>query len=307
MSKGLIGAALASVLILVAPAAASAGVNGDKDPAVEPEVQQYAPDGLRPVDVEVNGTNVTATIDGVDIGIELPGEISTAASSVKSERAEAEGLVAHDGNSILDTFYEGSTTSTYETKSGSQTLIEVPSSSAPREYRFPLDLPDGVEAVAAGDGSILILSPDGPLGYFKKPWARDANGDPVATEFHLEGDVLVQTVHFSEETAFPVVADPDFGSAWWGWFWRATTSETQRIADYSGDIQAITGIVSSFCMRIPHAGASATCVAVAAAVSYSVGLAARTAVSQGRCIAFNVPWATVVGAGPHVSIVTCTR
>src|SRR5699024_142400 len=216
-------------LILADPETATAGVNGDKGYAAEQEVQHHAPDDALPVDVEVTGTSVTATIDGVDIGIDLPGEISTTTSPVRSERAEAEGLVAHDGNSILDTFYEGAATSTYETNSGSQTLIEIPSSSAPTEYRFPLNLPDGVEAVAAGDGSILILAPDGPIGYFKKPWARDASGNPVPTEFHLEGDVLVQTVRFSEETEFPVVADPDFGSAWWGWFWRATKSETQNI------------------------------------------------------------------------------
>ncbi|MFI2458221.1 hypothetical protein [Streptomyces sp. NPDC019539] len=39
-------------------------------------------------------------------------------------------------------------------------------------------------------------------------WAKDANGNEVATSYRLEGNTLVQKIETKNDTAFPVVADP---------------------------------------------------------------------------------------------------
>lgn len=39
------------------------------------------------------------------------------------------------------------------------------------------------------------------------PWAKDAEGNDLATSYSIEGDAVVQTVD-AAEAAFPVVADP---------------------------------------------------------------------------------------------------
>lgn len=52
------------------------------------------------------------------------------------------------------------------------------------------------------------------LGTFALPWAKDANGKPVATSYRIDGDSIVQTLKFDANTAFPVVADPFWRSVW---------------------------------------------------------------------------------------------
>lgn len=49
------------------------------------------------------------------------------------------------------------------------------------------------------------------------PWAVDANGDPIATRFEVDGDVIKRVVDIDETTAFPVAADP----SWWWWTKKA--------------------------------------------------------------------------------------
>jgi hypothetical protein len=48
------------------------------------------------------------------------------------------------------------------------------------------------------------------VGGIEAPWARDADGRAVPTEYRIEGDSLVQTVRH-QGAAYPVVADPWLG------------------------------------------------------------------------------------------------
>ncbi|MEJ9209242.1 hypothetical protein [Paenibacillus larvae] len=41
-------------------------------------------------------------------------------------------------------------------------------------------------------------------------WAKDANGNDIPTHYEIRGNDLVQKVEFNENTAFPVVADPNW-------------------------------------------------------------------------------------------------
>jgi hypothetical protein len=99
-----------------------------------------------------------------------------------------------------------------------RTLVSIKNISAAHEYRFGTTLPKGARLVPVAEfapelntGEILVQDGTGDfIGAFDIPWARDANGRPVQTNYRIEGNTIVQTVEFDEETAFPVIADP-----WW--------------------------------------------------------------------------------------------
>ncbi|MGH1977921.1 hypothetical protein [Rothia sp. L_38] len=98
------------------------------------------------------------------------------------------------------------------TETGAQSVITIESSSAPSEYSFDLALQDGTFLAMDEDGSVDISNEDQlVIGEVKKPWAYDANGNPVKTWFEIEDSTLTQHVEFSHDTAFPVTADPE----WW--------------------------------------------------------------------------------------------
>lgn len=93
-------------------------------------------------------------------------------------------------------------------RDGVRALITLRDAQAPAEYRFPLDLPADAVTEHLEDGSVLVSHGDTYLGTFDAPWAKDANGEAVPTEYRVEGGALVQTVRPGPNTAYPVVADP---------------------------------------------------------------------------------------------------
>ncbi|SDQ87668.1 hypothetical protein SAMN05428996_2992 [Quadrisphaera sp. DSM 44207] len=88
-------------------------------------------------------------------------------------------------------------------------LVHVPNSEAPETYDFKLELPEGAELLPLEDGGVVVRDAGGDLiGTFSPPWAVDAAGAAVPTEYVIEGTTLVQRLQVSSSTAFPVVADP---------------------------------------------------------------------------------------------------
>jgi len=88
-------------------------------------------------------------------------------------------------------------------------LVHIESAAAPTEYRFPISLSEGERLQSLEDGSVTVLDEKGLLvGTFAVPWAVDARGDAVLTEFAVEGLTLIQRVSLASVTSFPVVADP---------------------------------------------------------------------------------------------------
>ncbi|WP_228511690.1 hypothetical protein [Clavibacter sp. VKM Ac-2872] len=76
---------------------------------------------------------------------------------------------------------------------------------------FSLDLPYGFRAVPRGAGfDIVALVPDAgsiTAGHIDAPWAVDAHGRAIPTQFSLDGQTLTQTID-PRGAAFPVVVDP---------------------------------------------------------------------------------------------------
>lgn len=107
------------------------------------------------------------------------------------------------------------------TEGGARALVSIKDASAPHRYAFGVDGPEGSRLMSAAEflgaeydtGEVLLLAADGTtlLGTFDAPWATDANGAPVPTHYEVAAGEVVQVVDFTEDTAFPVVADP----SWW--------------------------------------------------------------------------------------------
>lgn len=76
-------------------------------------------------------------------------------------------------------------------------------------YPFDLVVPENAELIPLEDGGVVLRGADGSmLGTFASAWAKDAAGAAVPTEFLIEDKRLIQRVHFTANSAFPIVADP---------------------------------------------------------------------------------------------------
>jgi len=77
---------------------------------------------------------------------------------------------------------------------------------------FSLDLPEGFQAAPRGAGFDIVAAVEpgaGSItaGHIDAPWAVDAHGRSIPTQFSLDGHTLTQTID-PQGAAFPVVVDP---------------------------------------------------------------------------------------------------
>lgn len=104
---------------------------------------------------------------------------------------------------------------------GVRTLINIKNNTAPKEYSFTFDLDEGSKLISDSEylgeefssGEIFIVNSENIIvGVIDKPWAYDANGEAVETYYRIDNtNTLTQVVNFTNNNAFPIVADP---SAW---------------------------------------------------------------------------------------------
>lgn len=102
---------------------------------------------------------------------------------------------------------------------GVRALIVIKDSSAPHAYRFTIDVPDGGRLVSAAEylgeefdtGEVFVVDSENKIqSVFAPAWAKDANGNSVPTHYIIRGNQIIQVVDFDENTAFPIVADPNW-------------------------------------------------------------------------------------------------
>lgn len=104
---------------------------------------------------------------------------------------------------------------------GVRALITINNSAAPKEYTFKFNLKEGTKLVTDTEylgkefstGEVFIVNNKNIItGIVDKPWAYDANCKKVPTHYKIQdGNKLTQVIEFTNNTAFPVIADP---SAW---------------------------------------------------------------------------------------------
>lgn len=90
------------------------------------------------------------------------------------------------------------------------TIIDGPT--APSTYAYQFDLTDGQYLEMQDNGSVAIFNADRSFGGgIAAAWAIDAAGESVQTSYSISGSTLTQTVLHSEQSTYPVVADPWLG------------------------------------------------------------------------------------------------
>jgi len=103
---------------------------------------------------------------------------------------------------------------------GVRSLITIGNKTAPKEYSFHMNLSEGTHLVTAAEylgaefdtkETYIVNSANIIVGIIDAPWAKDANGNDVDTYYSLSGNTITQVVNFTENNAFPIVADP---TAW---------------------------------------------------------------------------------------------
>lgn len=143
---------------------------------------------------------------------------------------------------------------------GVRTLINIKNNTAPKEYSFTFDLDEGSKLISDSEylgeefssGEIFIVNSENIIvGIIDKPWAYDANGEAVETYYRIDNtNTLTQVVNFTNDNAFPIVADP---SAWQvtkcaaaiTWLIGSTVFAAAKILRIKKYIAALGGIKSA--------------------------------------------------------------
>ncbi len=161
-------------------------------------------DDLPNVEVDLDSDQPVLELD--EISIDLPGSLNNDSSisvpdmdtSVIDNHGTAIGLEAETSPDV-GTF-----------KPGVRAAIAISNSKASNSYDFKIDLPAGHILELQEDGSVQGVDPStgAQSVIIPEPWALDAAGQPLETNYEVSGSTLTQTIGFDETTDFPIVADP---------------------------------------------------------------------------------------------------
>ncbi|MGG3691866.1 hypothetical protein [Heyndrickxia ginsengihumi] len=141
--------------------------------------------------------------------------------SLPSVIDDAEAIKANDGTIVYNKTSNDSPVAlaVQPNEDGVKSLINIKDSTAPKEYKFHITLPEGSRLVTAADylgdeydtKEVFVVNSDNEItSVFSPAWAKDANGVDVPTYYKVEGDNLIQVVNFTSTNAFPIVADPNW-------------------------------------------------------------------------------------------------
>ncbi|MGC0367706.1 hypothetical protein ABH922_005758 [Rhodococcus sp. 27YEA15] len=96
-----------------------------------------------------------------------------------------------------------------EPDGGRRTFFLIHDETSSHEAEIPVEVPPGGHMSVNPDGSVTVFDADGnPVSLIAAPWAYDANGNPVPTDYEVRDGRLIQKVYADEATAYPILADP---------------------------------------------------------------------------------------------------
>lgn len=172
---------------------------------------------------------------------------------------------------------------------GARALVTIRNGSAPTEYRYTFDVSSAdVRLSLVPSGGVEIVDEHNEaIAYVEAPWAIDANGDRVATRFHVEGQTLVQTVEH-RGAAYPVVADPAVQHDC-GFVTCTIRFDRQRTHFIGFSGQSVLAISSTVCGLIPAAPVAVVCAAVVNTIGWAVSSHARNYYNNGNCYGIRYP------------------
>lgn len=201
--------------------------------------------GTNAVDVTIAGTKLTVPVDpksGISLGngsksisIGLP-----YGSTARNAKKERPGVVSYDNTNA------STTVPVVENDGSVQINMVIAKASAPSRYGYRLAVPHGGHLVPSVTGGYFVVDGNNDtVAMVAAPWAKDANGAAIPTHYEVKGTTLTQVVEFTTETAFPVVADPEF--AWYGILpsVKLNRSETKTATTLTG-MATVCGWVGRF-------------------------------------------------------------
>lgn len=170
---------------------------------------------------------VEIEVGNYELDVILPASQNTAQA-----KKVAKGVVAYPSSSGFANAVQA------HEDGGVRMLTIIDTDTAPTEYVYDIDLPEGGIVELDDDGGAMIIDEDDNIvAIIEEPWAKDANEDLVETWFTTDGRTLIQHVnHIKEGVAYPVVADPAWFAAVAAVFsWATGMCATNVISSFSED------------------------------------------------------------------------
>jgi hypothetical protein len=286
-----------ALLIGLAGTAASADDGQGVANAAADAISQVAPDVALRQMVAAPGGELTADVAGAQANVPAAGDDAIELTPVGGTAAlvsiglpevvaSAEAVVAADGTVV----YAGEDAVDVAVQATSDSLRVqsiLRDNSAPTAYEYPIGA--GIAPILNDDGSVSLTvagqsaGPSVELGQFAAPWAFDATGASVGTNYRVVGNTVIQEVdHRVEGITYPVVADPSV-SLGWRIYVRYSPAETKSLT--SGWIGAINDkqkYTAIICLAIPNLVGAAACAYYVYDAIDSIMTTAKTAASRGK-------------------------
>ena len=229
-------------------------------------------------------SDATASIEGVEVALPDPRDRAAGVTvDVEDGAARTEiGLPGHFDMTTRVVLPDGTATYPGRDRPDDQMAVQLLSdgstriqtvladASSPREYSYSLEGFVPIQGVDSQGEEVFAFLRKGDSGDFvpvAPAWAQDAGGHSVPTRYEVRGDLLVQVVLPTENTSFPVVADPAWVWMYGGFGAKLNRSETSRVTSYA----AALGMCGTLAQRFPHVAVS--CGAYAGYMSAQAGLA----------------------------------
>lgn len=219
------------------------------------------------------------------------------------------GTVSTNGVTISKARANGPVRSLVADVEGGKAVVAVLGSG--NEARFDLGLPDGARLEQQPDGTVLVAQQTDKAvsvqAVVHAPWAKDATGRSLPTNYSVEGNTLVQHVD-TTGAQYPVVADPWI--AGWGWYGCCTAvvyvewskSETHNLQAAMG--QGVAAAAGVACGEIPYWPAKAVCAAIVVYKYANFAGALSYASANNRCFKARVPYDSVDPIGALIDALT---
>ena len=229
--RGFIALLLSMALVITTMGTALAAPNGDKGHKGGVKTEQVH-DALRGIDGVLDDSKgskakakgqsmVLENADGISAEVPLDAKkgvkigVGDNALKVKVPNANeaGKGKVVSEGTVAYPSGEQSANAVQLLGKNGEQAvrmLTVIKSSDAATQYPYEVDVPAGGKIEILPNGGAMVLDgADTVIAVVDVPWAKDANGLPLATHFTTDGTTLVQHVeHNVPGVAYPVVADP---------------------------------------------------------------------------------------------------
>ncbi|MEL7978365.1 hypothetical protein AAG589_21040 [Isoptericola sp. F-RaC21] len=157
--------------------------------------------------------------------------------------------VADDGTVFYDGVEDSTDVAVQSLDDGSVRLQTIIPEGDGGTHRYTYDFGEDSRILQGEAGEIFVEQNGDIVAEVATPWAYDADGVAVPTNYIVDEHTIVQEISPSSDTAYPVVADPKFIKGYNGWFGgsfvaaRFTISETIRIAAGGGAAGAIGTLI----------------------------------------------------------------